>query len=79
VPTGAAFTINVKRRPAAGNGSVVANSVAEFRKIVFPLSAAVKVLAAVVVDTAIGPRKPFSEITGPEKVVFAMKISSHAS
>ena len=71
--------MKVNFRPLAGAGRVVTNSVAEFRKIVLPLSAAVRVDAAVAVVTAIGPIKPLSEMTGPVKVVFAMKMSSHAS
>jgi hypothetical protein len=52
--------------------------VAEFKKIVVPESAAVKVLAAVAVvfvtGPVIAPMKPFVEVTGPEKVVDAMMI-----
>jgi hypothetical protein len=56
--------------------------VAELKKMVVPDWAAVKVLAAAAVlfvtGPVIAPMKPFTEVTGPEKVVEAMMISSHA-
>jgi hypothetical protein len=52
--------------------------VAELKKMVVPDWAAVKVLAAAAVvfvtGPVIAPMKPFTEVTGPEKVVEAMMI-----
>jgi hypothetical protein len=44
-----------------------------------PAAEAEGALATVYVGTTISPMKPLVEVTGPENVVFAMNISSHAS
>jgi hypothetical protein len=70
--------MNVYIKPAAGAGSVVTNSVAEFKKKIVLLCATVNVDAAVNVVTVskpvIAPIKPLVDVTGPENVVEAILI-----
>ena len=70
--------MNVYIKPAAGAGSVVENSVAELKKKIVLLCAAVNVDAAVNVVTVskpvIAPINPLVDVTGPENVVEAILI-----
>ena len=81
---GAVITMNEKRRPEAGAGSVLAKPAKADRKYVVPDSAAVMTLVEVTVSTSavpvtvpvIGPMNPSSHCTGdPVKFVFAMVYS----